>query len=166
MPIQPQTTDADGRFSAYLAGHTNRVAVTVSAVGLGRRNLGRNVVEGTPLEIQLHPAPGALVIDLTDPAGKRGREALIDHDGGFDSLQTLQAWSTRNGEQQEEGFLRVPLMDPGLYRICRPANPAEFSAFFAGGLPPERCEEGVLVPGGELHLKMPAELPAIQTKQE
>jgi hypothetical protein len=166
VPFRPQTTDADGRFSAYLPGHTDRVAVTVAALGLGRRSLGRNVVDGEPVEIQLHAAPGALLIDLTDAASEGAAGAYIYHDGGFDVLPMLQDWSRRSGEVQEEGLLRAPLMDPGDYRLCRLANRMEFAAFIAGSLPPEKCAEGVLVPGGELRLKMPSTPPTIPTKQE
>jgi len=57
--------------------------------------------------------------------------------------------------RQDEGRLVIPSLEPGLYTAC--AGITE-QAFNSGRLPPgfERfCDRGILVPHGELVLRVP-----------
>jgi len=164
LPIRLRQTDADGRFELRVPAGTREVLINVWAGGVGRRILGRRIPRDGVLTVELDPTTaGTIVVPLGDPAAISG--TYLYHDGGFIPLahlrsDAMQARGEGGGEVTTEA-LRVPLMRSGPYRLCRLSSfPSEYSAFMAGMLPKGRCNEGQLLPRGELRLELPASLSA------
>lgn len=153
--VRPRTTDAAGRFDARVPQDTRRVDVSVAAVGVGRRTAVLPLPEQGDLRVELDPAAmGTLVFEWDAPTVDL-ESAFVLHDGALDSPRELARWADIHAQPSAAGVLRVPLIAPGTYAVCRVRGVVELPALLAGSLPQGRCRAGQLAPGGELRLQVP-----------
>jgi hypothetical protein len=156
LPARVRTTDAEGRFDVRLPEGTQHVHVNAWANGVGRRLMGRGLTPDRRLDFEIDPSAGGLLVFDFAQAEPDLASAYVFHDGGFVGLAPLAHWGRLHGEGAAAGVLRVPLMAPGEYRVCRLFSFADYIAAAAGGLPAARCQAGRLPAGGELRLVVPS----------
>ena len=128
------------------------LSLTVFAPSHALRVLRVPVSPGETLEIPVERGGGTLVVDSS-----QAKESIVIHSGTFVPLRNLAWWSSfQRAEQRGPGVLVVPNVETGEYAVCNGWE--TYKAFRAGMLPlPDACDEGVVVLGQELVLKVPAD---------
>ncbi|MFY9826253.1 MAG: hypothetical protein WAM82_33120 [Thermoanaerobaculia bacterium] len=142
---------ADGSFHVELPSGTAALNLAILPPGYAMRLLALPVSPGQPIEIQVEPQGGTLILDLPDG----GPAPLLAHGGIFAFLPSLRTWARMQGERPPEtGKLVLHNVEAGPYSFCRGA--AAVSRMKEGGEPPAaNCTSGVLAPNGDLLLNAP-----------
>ncbi|MEM7481732.1 MAG: carboxypeptidase-like regulatory domain-containing protein [Acidobacteriota bacterium] len=158
------TANGEGFFEASLPGHVDGVALDVLAAGFALRQILLFEDLDQPITVTVDSTRGTLVLQLPEEpihwTDWSQPVPVVFH--GPDSLGLaagrLAQWAEINGVSppiSPTGVLTVPSMPPGEYSVCMVApRYVDLDTKFL--IPPERCEAGVLSPGAELHLRVPA----------
>ncbi len=152
--VRMLSTDVEGRFEAKVTAGTGNLNVVASAIGEGHRTLGRAVPENRMLEIGLDRTRSGLLV-LAWGEGSDPSDMVLFHEGGFETWPSLRRWAEVNGEAPTGGVLRLPLMSPGSYRLCRVRSLRDHFAIMSGAAGEGRCAEGDLPPASDLRLSLP-----------
>ena len=133
--------------------NTSRVQITISALGsVLDTEIASVPASGGILETQLRAPGGTLRIERERlvPIKEKAPYSLLMKDGIPVPMISLVDWQRVHPRSQVPGLVVLPNMAAGQYRFClTPREDARGQA--ASSLPP-RCDEGTLVPNGDLLL--------------
>lgn len=162
-PPSTARSDVDGEFELSVAGGSDRIAVSVGAVGFALRTLVAPARSGTPLVLRIARHGGSLSLRYrtADARPDSTRLAFLSHHGWSGLVPELLAeWARINAESggevsssEDDGTVSVvvPQMEAGPYSLCRLSLADRLGS--AGDDPPsERCILGYLAPGGMMAL--------------
>ncbi len=160
--IPEALTDVDGVFELRLPAGSEHASLSVFAVGFAARALTVDLQGAQGLVIPVTPVGGTIVLDLGTTAPDEAEVAMVGawlfRDTVLGSGSDLQAWAAVNGVAPARPSQRiVPMLEPGAYTVCAGAA-AGLAALRIGRAPADdsSCAAGVVVPGGELTLRVPA----------
>lgn len=156
---QDVRSEADGSFEADVPKATTSALVVVSPPGHALRVLDVHL-GAEPIVVPVGREGGTLEVSWTDPGASDDGSVLgsLTVDGLQLPIGELFNWARGHGEPfgTPTGF-RVENLAPGVYRAClRPRTFESLDAALDSSRPNVRCAEGVLAPGGELKLDVPA----------
>lgn len=138
------TADGHGRFEAELPPGATSADVLVLPPGFAATGfhvqIGQIDEEAPRRTFEVAPAGGVLEIELG--AEGRVRDLVLTTGEASFSAHLLEFWATRTGGGSLGDRWRVPNVAPGNYSVCRSTG-SEMS-----------CDEGVLVQGGSLILRL------------
>lgn len=152
-------TDLAGRFSLRAPAGATTFDVMVLPPGYSFQARRVSLFGEEELRLFVEPEGGTLILEgLDDPEALASSAVLLFHEGvPIYVSSTLQRWSEGNGQRWVgSGPRLVPQMQPGVYQVCL-VPPARMSTFRQGPQAAGRCAEGMVVPGGELTLRVPRE---------
>lgn len=137
LPLGRTVTDATGRFEGAVPDSTRHLRLLVLPPGLNATAARLPLPEDGAVEIVADDFGGTVVLDLSGTE----KTPSLSHDGVATILPLFESWARFHGQPAPPGGVWVlPAMAPGGYRLCNP-----------GGA----CDEGHLLPGGELRLTLP-----------
>jgi hypothetical protein len=137
-------TRADGTFASILPPGTREADVLIAAPGFGL-GLFHTRIENRPLTITVDQSNGTLRLVLPAMRDPLFPRAELRHNGARTGpLALLGNWGTTVIRDDADGAeLVVPMVDPGEWQLCLPAEAGK----------PAACQSGFVAPGGELTLR-------------
>lgn len=150
--VSTAVTDVAGRFSLTFSSDSLGCTLVVQAPGYGSRILRVLADPSQPLELELEPVSGTLVLDWGPQDMGSGQPVpLLARDGALVPAPFLM--NLLQGDARiESDELVIPGMAIGEYALC--AGEGSFVAMGAGGSPPAaECTGGHLGPQGRLRLE-------------
>jgi hypothetical protein len=152
------TSGLDGSFRLELPKDVSSLQLRVGAPGFTYAQFRFSALPTDPVTLPLAQDGGTLRLTADGPLRARAwletaPWLLFPERGLRVALPELRRWSEAHGLPPELSSLTVPNLPAGKLTACWFATVKEETAAFASGtLPPARCTEGWLSPGGELEL--------------
>lgn len=156
LPVFPETTDAEGKFTVHLPSATREVFLHVSGPGFGYQFMRLPVDPDRALMIPVSEASGTLIVELPAAPDRKLRispDIVLSHRGAMEGLPFFLPWARFHGQRPEAGApVVIPWMEPGEYSVCLISS--ERFSLARDSWPREGCVGGYLPASGELRLSL------------
>jgi hypothetical protein len=157
--LDQAVTGPAGEFEVRMPQSSQRINLTVIALGYPIRMLAVPLKLETVVEIPLETVGGTLVIDLggrTLQEALGQRAGLLAHGGTFVPFGTVAGWARLLRAPQKDPYrLVVPNVEAGEYLLCFGAE-GQMAYLRGGDTSGPQCSRGTLAPLQELTLSLPA----------